>query len=175
MGLVLMVIIIAFFVNNKYDVVDKIFGKEQSPIIENGINYGPPTEEEKASADQIKEEIKNTQQTTNKPTDEAPGNTSPASDISLVITDATQYDDSVEVRAFVPNHLANGTCVYNFTYGSTTLTKQSSALTDASTTICANLEVPRSEFAAPGKWLLEIIYTGNDGKTAKATQEIEIK
>ncbi len=93
---------------------------------------------------------------------------------AVSIVDASQYGEEVEVRAFVGNIIAEGTCWVVFTMDREQLSKEVSARPDASTSICETLVVPRSEFASTGVWSVEVIYT-NDSAKGSATTSVEIK
>ena len=155
-----------------YDIISNPFSKTKDSNIQNNINYGPPTEEEQKSGDEKKEIITQTQQTTAKPDTETSPGPITSSNLNLIISDANQYDDAVEVRAFVPNHFENGTCTMTFKLNTTTVVKQVSAISDATSTICTNLVIARSEFSQPGTWILDVKYETPKGSSAEATQEV---
>ncbi len=128
-------------------------GSEDTPETTGIINYSPPTEEELLSANEKKKEI--VSENDNKTAD---------LDAHVTIVDANQYENSIEIRAFASNVVQDGMCVITFTRNSTVITKQTSAYADASSTPCANIEVPRSEFAENGEWKVSVAYTSSDGK-----------
>lgn len=124
-----------------------------------GINYNPPTEEEKQAGDKQKdqtlkeEDERNDPENLNKYT------------ASVIITDAGQYEDIIEVRAFIPDYYQDGSCIITFTQGEQTVTKETPAYRDASTTICTNPLFERSEFPNGGDWQVRVTYksTGAEG------------
>lgn len=140
----------------------------QSKVVDvsNGtINYDPPTEEEQKSGDKRKEEIVNN--------DEPSAPTQPSDQTksaSVIITDAGQYDNVIEVRAFIPDHYQDGTCTITFRRGSQTVSKDTPAYRDATTTICTNPLFERSEFPSAGDWQVTVSY-----KSAGATGQSETK
>ncbi|MCA9346755.1 hypothetical protein KC960_04660 [Candidatus Saccharibacteria bacterium] len=111
------------------------------------INYEPPTNEEKQQADTQKQINENTDKNTQLP------NTA-----EVVIVDANQYDQNIEVRAFVSNVIQDGTCEITFIKGNTEFSKTTSAKADASTTPCLAVTVPRSEFIESGEWTVKVSY-----------------
>lgn len=128
------------------------------------INLTPPTDEEQAAGDDLKQNIPAAGQPESD--EDSANNTA-----SVIITDAGQYDDVIEVRAFIPNHLQDGTCSITFTKGSQSLTRETPAYADASTTICANPLIKRSEFPSAGDWQVSVGYTapGASGQSEKQT------
>src|SRR3546814_20211543 len=72
-------------------------GKSTDNQIEGGINYGPPTKEEQEAGDKQKEENIKREETISQNPQEG------KQTVNVVITDAGQYDGTVEVRSFVPN------------------------------------------------------------------------
>lgn len=130
--------------------ITNIYTKDTEPAQtlqdEGYINYNPPTDEEKQAGDVVKEDI----------------NTEPQqlpSSAEVVIVDANQYENIVEVRAFVANVIENGLCSFIFTQNDLEFMKEKPAYADASTTPCTNLEVDRTEFPTSGQWKVKVIYT----------------
>jgi hypothetical protein len=132
------------------------------------IDFDPPTEEEKKEASDRKDEILNEQNQTPPPGAEKRV-------ANPVIVDAGQYGDIVEVRAFAPGTVdSDGKCTFTFTLGTNTVTKQSAASPDASSTRCANLQVPRSEFTAAGTWQLNVTYDSSKAH-GSSSGNVEVK
>lgn len=128
------------------------------------INYSPPTIEEKAAGDEQKTKIT---ENTNTQDISKPNNA------EIVIVDASQYNDEIEVRAFVANVLEKGTCTFKFSLGSISFTKTQPAFPDASTTPCTTLTVNRSEFYSSGKWNLLVTFD-SDNSSGSKDQEVVI-
>ena len=118
------------------------------------VNFSPPTEEELEAGDEIKDTIVNND-----------GNNNPINEANVVIVDASQYDDEIEVRAFVSNIIEEGTCEFVFSNASDSFVKSTTAKPDASTTPCVSLIVPRSEFKTPGEWNITVNYSGASSDT----------
>ena len=132
------------------------------------INLDPPTDEESKSGDDIKEDIiKNEAEQQQNPT-------SDKTKAEVVIVDSTQYDNEIEVRAFVSNIIEDGTCTYEFTNGADKLSETMPATADASSTPCMTLIVPRSEFTKSGTWNLIIRYD-NSTATGSSNSTVEVK
>ena len=138
-----------------------------------GVNYNPPTEEEKAVGDTQKEtaDTEEEQQNPPKPSEQT---TPQKKAVTVIITDAGQYDDIVEVRSFISDHYQDGTCTITFRKGSQTLTKKTPAYRDASTTICTNPLIKRSEFPSAGDWQVTVAYTSKDASGTSDAQTVKI-
>lgn len=126
-----------------------------------GVNYDPPSEEEQEAGDKQKEKIVESE--SNKPPSSA----------TVVIIDAGQYDGQVEVRSFVSNVIQSGTCTVTFTKGNAVVTRQVEATKDATTTLCSNVSIPRSEFDSSGTWKLTVNYASS-AISGQARQDVQI-
>ncbi len=138
-------------------------GNVQSP--QDMINLEPPTSQEQEAGDAIKPQLPDA--------DSEPQNgNSGDRTVDLVITDASQYDDTIEVRSFVANYIEDGTCTMTFSLGNETITRETVAKADASTTLCLTLNVPRADFPKSGNWKLKVSY--DDGKSASGSAETTV-
>lgn len=117
-----------------------------------GISYGPPTAEEKRAGDGQKKQIADRENKVS-----AAENASNST--TVLITDAGQYDNTIEVRAFMPDYYKDGTCTIAITKGALKVEKSTSAYRDVSTTICTNPLFSRSEFAESGEWKVTVVFT----------------
>ncbi len=143
-----------------YSIAPDTKNTETEPV--NTVNYAPPTAEEAQAGDQQKEEIITQEKVTLPDT------------AQIAIVDIGQYGNEVEVRAFVSNVVADGTCTITFTKGDLKIIKQVPAYADASTTPCTNLTIPSRDFGASGTWDVILKYENNKltGSTA-STLEIQ--
>lgn len=138
------------------------------PATEEAINYTPATEEEKAEADKRKEELANQQNQTPTP----PGN---QKTVTPIITDAGQYEDKVEVRAYIPGVLENGgKCTHTFKQGSAQVTRTVDAQAGPQTTQCEPIGIPVSEFPSRGTWVLTISYSSSSSTGTSEPQNVEV-
>lgn len=140
------------------------------------INYSPPTKEESSSGDEQKDQIEKRKNELKKD-DSSSGSTSQNtnSNTLVVIADASQYGDTIEIRAFIPNHYQDGTCSFTLTNGSRRIQKTTPATRDASTTICANPLIKRSDIPAPGDWQLIVGYMSKDAQGVSEPRFVEVK
>lgn len=138
----------------------------------NEINYDPPTVEEKAAGDEQKKKLEPTKPDENTDPSDPPED---SNQVKVVITDAGQYDDIIEIRSFIPDHYQDGTCTVTLTKGTTTVTKETTAYRDASTTICTNPLIKRSEFPSAGDWTVRVQYASANARGTSELQTITIK
>lgn len=135
---------------------------------EQKIDLTPPTQEDTEAVNQHKDEISKNNQSTS-------SQNSGQKSVSIVVVDASQYDQQIEVRAFVSGVVENGgTCTYVFTNSTTTLTKQTKAAADATTTRCPTLNISRSEFSA-GNWSVTVSYKSTTAQGTSTAKSFEVK
>lgn len=151
-----------YYTTSRDSVANQPASQESDEV--NKINYNPPTDQEKKSGDEKKKDITKEQESPR----ELP-NTA-----TVAITDASQYGEVIEVRAFVSNVVKNGTCEIRFTYQSFNVTKSVPANADAHSTPCMTLTVPRSEFQTPGEWSVKVTYK-NDQVMGSASSKIKVE
>jgi len=172
-SLTILALVVSVFLLEKTGVIN-LHERSQltsAPNPNKSINLDPPTEEEKASGETVKEEITDSQEQKQNSTKQQTA--SLKKNATVAISDATQYGGEVEVRAFVTNITENGKCNISFTKETESVSKQVDAFADASTTPCINLVVPRSEFSQPGDWTVTVEYV-NDTVRGSATRGIRI-
>lgn len=152
----------------KKGVID-LLNNNPSFVINNGetINYGPPTEDEKRAADEQKDKIVRVD------TPSHDNNQSKRS-ANVIITDAGQYDSTIEVRAFIQNHYQDGTCTITFLKDGNKVEKSTLAYRDATTTVCTNPLFPREEFKDSGDWHLTVTYASESAYGVSQPQIIRI-
>ena len=120
------------------------------------------TEEEKQAGDEVKQQI------IEKEKQDKPSNA------DLVIVDSSQYEDTIEVRAFVANVIEDGTCTVKFARAGFSFEESVPARADASTTLCTTLNVPRNQFPEAGIWDINIIYSSAN-YNGTVTGEVAVK
>lgn len=130
------------------------------------INYDPPTDEEKAAGDSAKAKLEEQASSQSSNTNGT---------ATVIITDANQYGDVVEVRSFISNHYEDGTCTITFTQNQKTISKETPAYKDISTTICTNPLFQRSEFSSAGQWQVTVTYKSAGATGSSAPQAVTIK
>lgn len=132
-----------------------------------GVNYNPPTEQDKTEAENNKQDLANK---VDQPT------STPPSTANVLITFSGQYDQQVELGASVSNVFEdNGVCTLTLTKDTLKLVKTSAGVKDARSTICTPFSVPRAEFAQAGQWTAVVSYTSKSITGTSQPKVIEVK
>lgn len=130
------------------------------------INYNPPTKSEREAANSQKENNIEREKVDNAPVSQT---------AEVMIVDASQYNQTIEVRAYISNiYEDGGTCFVTFTRGGQTVSRQSKGFKDATTTQCEPFNIPRSEFTATGDWKVTVTYSSSAAKGESNPQTISI-
>lgn len=166
---------LTFFALEKTGVIN-VFDQSE----DNSINYGPPTSEEQAAGNEQKELIadeEEKQKQSQPPTqgEDAETSQTPKKNATVIITDAGQYDGVIEVRSFIPDHYEDGSCTIAFTQGTLSVSKQTPAYKDATTTICTNPLFNRSEFPAGGVWSVVVSYSSSSAEGSSDPQGVTLQ
>lgn len=133
----------------------------------NSINYNPPTKQEVESSQDGK---KNSAPSSN--------NSNSLKTLSVVVSYAGSSDDKsgIEVDAYTPDVIeGSGICTATFTNGSSTITTQSQAMVDATTSICQPIITPLSKFNKSGTWTLTVKYASPTHSGSSSPQNVEVK
>ncbi len=93
----------------------------------------------------------------------------------VIITDASQYDDEIEVRAFMPSIVESGTCTVAFKKGSEEFKVDEAAYADATTTICTNSLIKRDMFSSNGNWTVTVSYSSENYSGISEERTVEIQ
>lgn len=129
------------------------------------LNLNPPTENEKKQAEDNKEALAKQMEATTPPAGTTKRSVKPQ------LNNPGQYGDVIEVRALVPSiQEAGGTCTATFTQNTATFSKTSPGISDATTTRCTPISVPRGEFPAAGNWTVAVTYSSD---TSQGTSDPE--
>jgi hypothetical protein len=135
------------------------------------VNYNPPTAEEKQQADDNKQAV------SDRINEEAKAPTSSKKTVTVTITAADQVPtgDEIEVYSYVNGVTEDsGTCTAEFVKGSTKITKTSSGLQDATTTICSAIRFPSTELSA-GTWAVTVAYQSAKAEGKSAVTNMVVK
>ena len=154
------------------------------------INHNPATKDEQAAADRHKNDFtdsqnrkaNNSNKSSDSPSDNQQSTTNdktppPTKTANVFVSFAGQEGSQINVNAYT-DYYGDGTCTITFSQkNAQTLAKQAPAYADATTTICTNPEIDRSEFPSAGKWAVTVTYESKDGvaKGASSPQIIDIK
>lgn len=94
--------------------------------------------------------------------------------VSAIITGSGMYDGKVEVRGFVSNSVEqSGTCQYTFIKSNEVIRKETSVLTNPTSTTCKTLVFDANELSS-GTWLVSLQYTSDISYGKSDAQELLI-
>ena len=94
----------------------------------------------------------------------------------LVIVDASQYGDMVEMRVGVTNLVEeNGRCEFTFMRNGVILTRTSDAIFSGTRIDCRTLEIPAKDFPAKGEWQMIVKYTSATAAGSSQTKMVMVK
>lgn len=132
------------------------------------INYDPPSEDEKNTSDQQKEDIIK---------DEAKDPSKPPIDGSMAVTisrvNQVQKGEALQVRTIVSG-TSSGTCELSISKtGQTTVSKTIQVTQDATYATC-NTNIPASEFSSDGEWDVSITVKSKNAISLAASQKVTI-
>lgn len=96
-------------------------------------------------------------------------------DTNVIITDASQYGDDIEVRAFMPSIVESGTCTVEFKKGTEEFRVEEAAYADATTTICTNSLIKRDMFPSSGNWTVTVSYSSDNYSGVSEERIVEIQ
>lgn len=141
-----------------------------SPV-DDGINFEPATEDEKAENDRHKEDIVKQNETAKTPGSQPEDN----KNVEVIITGASQNTstNTVEVRGYANTFDDNGTCSLQLQKNSVTVSTSKAATQNVSTMSCGKLTIERSKLSA-GTWTAILSYKSSES-SGRATRQIEVK
>lgn len=140
----------------------------KSNLTENGINYNPPTQEEKSTGDAIKEQGA----AGSDPAPEPTPPTSPTdsrSTVGVEITALNQSSETLYIRALIQTVTSSGTCSLSMTSANgKTYSASASIQAGPSSSTCQGFNVPVSSLEK-GSWSVTISFQNDTlkGSTAK--------
>lgn len=142
---------------------------------EDSINYDAPTEQELENSQEAKEN--NAQRSQSNTENVEPSNTSTAP-ISVGVAYAA-YDTTkgmIDIRAFTPDVIeGTGTCTAELTLNGSTVTGESKAFIDFSSSQCEPILIKRSDFPIAGTWNLVVSYHSPTSNGNSPAMEVEIR
>jgi hypothetical protein len=136
-----------------------------------GVDYNPPTNEQKEAGDRTKDETINNaeQEQSNPPTAKPTGKQS----VGVTITSANQNGSFLQIRTLI-QALDSGTCTLTLQKGTAAaITKTSSVQPLANSTTCQGFNIKTSELA-PGKWTIKLVFESSKYK-GSTTGEVVIE
>ncbi len=138
------------------------------PDTTNTVNYDKPTDSQVDAGNNIKQYSVDSSTVTD--------DTTPADKktVSVFITDANQYGNIVEVRAYVNEVGSNGGCSITMSKNGTIVTKEATVLAGASTSSCKTTDIPVSEFSSDGTWSTKVSYSSDSAIGESASIDVTV-
>lgn len=139
------------------------------------INLAPPTSDQKAAGDKIKQgslengESKQNTTGSDQPPAPTPQPGSSKSEVEIMITAANQNDSVLQIRSLISTVTDNGTCTLKLTGpANQSLTRTAEVQALSTTSTCKGFDIQTSELA-PGDWKATLEYDSNTltGSTSK--------
>jgi len=136
------------------------FSDMNSSVIENGINYSAPSNEEKSTGDAIKQQ----NASEGAPSQQSTPSTSPSDSNSVVgmdITALNQSSGTLYARALIQTITSEGTCTLTASGpDGGTYTATASVQAGPSSSTCQGFDIPVSSLS-PGSWSVTISFQNN--------------
>lgn len=150
--------------------------KESYQPGEQVVNMDRSETEKKAS-----EDLKNNPETkldnkqTDNPNTPVVDDTTGKQRVNVLLTNTGTFNNKVSASGMVTNAVEEGgTCTFVFTNGSTEVVKNSTTLTNPSSTSCTTVSFPSSELS-PGVWKVKIDYSSSASMGESNTKELTVE
>jgi hypothetical protein len=140
-----------------------------SPTSSDGVNYGPPTEEEKQEASAFKDSIGNG---STAPSPSSTGSSKTA--VTPVITSWGYTSDAAQVSSYVQGVIeGGGTCTLTLSKAGQKVSELKSASANAQNTACGLISIAGSRLSS-GSWSGVISYDSASSQGVSQTVTIEV-
>lgn len=143
---------------------------DSSATSEDGINYNPPTDQEKQDSQDGKKNSASQDEANN------PSNTS-SKEVSIGIAYAG-YDAEegmIDIRAFTTDVVeGTGTCTATLTKDGQTVTRASKAFVDSSSSQCEPILINPTDFPSSGTWSLTVTYKSDTSTGVSTPMQVEV-
>jgi len=144
----------------------------QENYIIDGINYGPPTEEEIENSQDAKKKLLENEKSDDKSDDGT------RRKVNVGVSHSEVIDGNVEIRAFISGVVeGTGTCTATLSQsGEPSVVRATKAFVDTSTSQCEPILIPVNEFSQSGGWTLVVSYKSptSSGESEKIPVKIEL-
>lgn len=142
------------------------------------INYSPPTQTEIDSSQDSKKRATEDEATKNAQSGSKTGSDIKLTDsprkVGVGISYANIVNDKLEIRAFADGVIeGNGTCTAKVEKGDESLSANSKAFIDVSSSICEPIYIDKSKLT-PGTWTVVVTYDSPDATGLSDTKEVMI-
>lgn len=151
------------YVNTTYDPGTHVINEQKTKTEEdaiNELNQNPDSKIDNEQAD-----------TPDAPTVNA---STGKKEAAVLITNSGVFNGTVSASGFVTNVVeSNGTCTYTFTSGGNKIVKQSSVLSNPSSTTCETVSFPVSELTTSGVWSVVLSYLSPESSGSSQPKEFQ--
>jgi len=138
-----------------------------------GINFDPPTEEEKLRADENKKRIEEREEAIN---NAQQNNTGGKQTVTPSFSYIGQYGTQIEVGSYVPGiYEDGGTCTAKFSQDSDNFSRSVQALKNVASVDCPVIAVPVASFPTKGVWSVTVSYSSEKATGISDTRTVEVK
>lgn len=167
LGVVLGVSVLAFL--DAQNVIDLPMFTDKKYTTTSGINYGPPTKEEKQETENFKKDLANSS-----PSSSSDSTSSGAKKNVTPIISGYNYSNKAEVGSYVQGIVEDGgTCTLTMVRSSQMVSESKTASADAQTTSCGWISIDGSRLSA-GDWSATISYNSVTSRGTSSAVTISI-
>lgn len=160
-----------YFTNHDKNTSGKGSGQPTTNI--GGINYGPPTEQDKAEADQRKQTLQN--QSGSTATQSSGNATSVTTQAAVTITFVNYSNSAVQAAGFVGNVFEDGgNCTLTISKGSSKVSATSTGFKDVNKTTCPPITINRSQIPQGGDWSAILSYNSSKASGSSTPKTISV-
>ena len=158
-----------YFRINDPTTTDNSYPVDQS----DGINFNPPTDEEKQRADENKQRIQEREDAINEAQRADNGE---KQNVTPAFSYIGKYGTQIEVGSYVPGiYEEGGTCTAKFSRNAETFSRSVQAVKNVSSVDCPVIAVPVSSFPSMGIWSVTVSYNSTNASGESETRTVEVK
>ena len=170
----LVVLLGLLLVLDRKDIINLPFlSKDKPAATPTGINYNPPTQQEKAETEKFKENLGN-QSKEDTPATPTPTTPTGKKSVSPVMT-SWGASPNVEARGYVPGvNEEGGTCTLTLTRNGQTVTESKTGISDVKTVSCGLISVSRTRLST-GTWNVTLSYSSASSEGVSTSNQVEVE
>lgn len=144
--------------------------KQATSPSSDGVNYNPPTEQEKKEAEENKKSIDEREEQANSQSDP-----SYPKKVTPVIVSYGQVNNDIKVSSRVPGIFeSSGTCTLTLSKAALKVTQTKTAVQNVSEMSCGAITVSRNKLSA-GIWTAQVSYSSSKASGESQTVKVEVK
>lgn len=149
--------------------------KNFSETGDDSINYNPPTKQETESSQDAKRKLGDESKRGDFPDNSVEDSSASSKrDVEVGLTIVEVVSSNLEIRAFVSDVISGtGRCVAYVNKGDRTVSRESAAFIDSSTTQCGNVSIPVEELSE-GVWDVWVEFDSPEANGSSEKTKVEI-